>query len=139
MDDDGRYTIAHDDLWPRTPDYRYRLYLLADDGLRVLSAAPELEGATLALAVHIQEEGPPEGLIGILDATERRWLVNPFTRQRSVLREDAPSAVRDRLEDRRLREEFDHLSYYERHAPQTLTGAERRRLAVLRELAGASS
>lgn len=85
MDDDGRYTISHDDLWPRTPDYRYRLYLLADDGLRVLSAAPELEGATLALAVYVAEEGPPEGLVGILDAIDRRWLVCPFPRVRGSL------------------------------------------------------
>lgn len=88
-------TIAHDQLWPREPQFRYRLYNLGPDGsLEVLSAAPELGGVTLALRCRLEEEGPLVGLVGILDThpydQPGTWVVNPF---RPVVAAPAPHVI----------------------------------------------
>lgn len=78
MTDGLTETFTHDELWPREPQFRYRLYLKDAHGLQVLNAAPEVQGATLALATRIEESDMPAGIVGLLDATEHRWILNPF-------------------------------------------------------------
>lgn len=75
-------TFTHDELWPREPRYRYRLYLRGPDGLEILNAAPDLGGIGLALATRLDEDGPLEGLVGVLDthpygSHAGSWMVNP--------------------------------------------------------------
>lgn len=75
-------TSLHDGLWPREPQFRYRLYLRQGPLLEVLSCAPELGGIGRALAARLEEEGPVEGQVGVLDTHPYdgpgTWLVNPF-------------------------------------------------------------
>lgn len=82
MADALRIHMLENDLWPREPVFRYRLYRRDGDHLEVLAAAPELGGVGCALAAHLEEEGPVVGTIGVLDThpydRSGTWLVSPF-------------------------------------------------------------
>lgn len=78
--------IAHDEIWPRDDEHRFRLYGLADGVQTVLAAAPTLEAIGTAIGqlhADMKEGGlrlADLGAIGILDAVEREWIVNPYPR-----------------------------------------------------------
>jgi hypothetical protein len=82
--------IDPDAVYPRDEAHRYRLYGRDGDALTVLACAPDPEGVGAAIAqLHAdqREHGGTLGdlgQIGILDAVEREWIVNPFPRVRST-------------------------------------------------------
>lgn len=82
--------IDSDDLWPRTPEYRYRLYARRGDDLEVLAASPSSQGLGSAI-VHLDEDAveagrslADEGQLGVLDVcsggSRGRWIVKPWSR-----------------------------------------------------------
>lgn len=85
--------IDSDDLWPRIPEMRYRVYAQRDGELQVLAAAPTPQGAGLALVTlhdDAKQTGgtlPGVGKIGLLDVRPGEptgeWIVNPFERSRA--------------------------------------------------------
>ena len=78
-----RRGLTTDELWPREPAYRYRLYARIRDDLQVLAAAADLPSIGQAIATIDEETegGLVElGRIGILDAIRHRWVVKPWDR-----------------------------------------------------------
>ncbi len=84
-----------DDVWPRTPEYRFRLYAFTDDGHEILAAAPDAGGVGQAIITLHEDEKEAggrladRGHIGILDVCPggkpgRRgeWVLLPFGRTR---------------------------------------------------------
>jgi hypothetical protein len=70
--------VTTDEIWPRDEAHRFRLYALRDGELRVVAAAPSLEGVGAALAGTLGEgDLEPLDRVGVLDTTGP-WLVNPF-------------------------------------------------------------
>lgn len=86
--------LTTDELWPRIPDYRYRVYAVAGGApLRVLGAAPDMAGVGLAIgtwhedAKAVGRRLADEGTIGILDVMPDgephpvgEWIVLPWDR-----------------------------------------------------------
>ncbi len=76
--------LSTDDLYPRTPEMRYRLYALRGDDLGVpLAAAPDVAGLGTAIQCfheEARENGLPglEGIVGILDTIEGVWVALPW-------------------------------------------------------------
>lgn len=60
------YVIAHDDLWPRVPMYRYRLYAWRPDGHDVLAATPSMGGIGVALLALHEDQRRTGGTLGDL-------------------------------------------------------------------------
>lgn len=87
------FNMKTDELWPRIPDYRYRIYAVTDGVRRVLGAAPDMAGVGLAIGTWHEEaleQGrrlADEGRIGILDTMPGGephpagdWVVLPWDR-----------------------------------------------------------
>jgi hypothetical protein len=87
--------VAHGDeaLWPRIPEFRYRLYaVLPGCSPEVLAAAPDMEGIGVAiLTLHEDEKQAggclaDRGRIGVLDTAPApgrasgEWIVLPWDR-----------------------------------------------------------
>jgi len=82
------------DLWPRIPEFRYRLYARRGDELEVLAACPTPGGIGNALVTLNEDEKAvgrrlsDKGVIGVLDVLPdgRRstatgeWIASPFPR-----------------------------------------------------------
>lgn len=79
-----------DDLWPRTDEMRYRLYVVRGDEREVLAASPSMEGIGLAIStIHddCKEAGlrfADLGIPGVLDTMAREWLVVPWVRKENA-------------------------------------------------------
>lgn len=75
--------VEWEEIWPRTAEYRYRLYRLDDEGEPVvLTAVPTPEELGFAL-VHMGGEGQLDRTcIGILDVMAepgaKKWILNPW-------------------------------------------------------------
>ena len=77
--------MTSDDLWPRTAEFRYRIYAQRDGDLHVLAAAASPQGAGLALAtLHAEGGFPTSGRIGLMDIRPGQktgtWIVSPFAK-----------------------------------------------------------
>lgn len=86
--------MTTDELWPRTPEYRYRVYTRVGVELRVIGAAPTPGGVGEALiAFHGDQKEAGRrladlGRIGILDVCPEprhqdglgEWIVLPWSR-----------------------------------------------------------
>lgn len=80
-----------DSVWPRIPDYRYRIYAVLGGSRIVLAAAPDPAGIGVAL-VQLHDDAKAiggrladEGRIGVLDVLPERhgygeWIVLPWDR-----------------------------------------------------------
>ena len=84
------------DVYPRTEEFRYRVYENGPGGLRCLAAAPAsgLGLALVTLDADACEAGgrlDGAGTVGVLDAVERRWIVTPFRRSEAALGRGEPS------------------------------------------------
>ena len=86
-------TITTDELWPRTPLFRYRLYAVPDTTMEILAAAPTMGGIGIAInELHEDEKQAGQrladrGRIGVLDVCPGgkihdtgEWIVLPFDR-----------------------------------------------------------
>lgn len=86
-------SMTVDEIWPRTPEFRYRLYAVVGDERALLAAAPD--GAGIGVAIVTLNEDQKEigctlsdlGAIGILDVMPNgepsptgEWIVNPWQR-----------------------------------------------------------
>lgn len=84
--------MTWDVLWPRIPEYRYRIYAVTGDSQVVLAAAPDPAGIGVAL-VTLHEDAKAagrrladEGRIGVLDVlpddpgVKSDWIVLPWER-----------------------------------------------------------
>ena len=87
--------LSVDDVWPRTAEYRFRLYARRGRELNVLACSPSMAGIGTAIG-QLDEDAradggrlDDEGQVGVLDAVARRWIVNPWGKGR--LTEGAPS------------------------------------------------
>jgi hypothetical protein len=83
-----------DDLWPRVPEFRYRLVAVIGDTRHVLAAAPDGAGIGQAI-VTLHEDAKSvgrrlcdEGRIGVLDVLpdepghpDGEWIVLPYDRR----------------------------------------------------------
>lgn len=89
-----------DELWPRVPEYRYRVYAVRSGGrtsraleeMEVLAAAPDAGGLGQAiLTLHEDEKAAgrklsDRGRIGVLDVLagpKGEWIVLPWDRHNS--------------------------------------------------------
>lgn len=87
--------LTEDDVWPRVPEYRYRLYARRGLRLEVLAAAPDPGGIGAAIVqLHEDEKAArpggrlaDRGVIGVLDVlpdrpstAEGEWIVLPWQR-----------------------------------------------------------
>ena len=88
--------IDIDSVWPRTEEYRFRLYAVVGDERDVLAAAADMEGIGCAIATLHDDQKligrrlDDLGRIGILDvmpggnpAPAGEWIVTPYDRGRS--------------------------------------------------------
>lgn len=77
-------SLPRDEVWPRTPEFRYRIYARQGDKLDVLAATPTPQGIGVALKqldADERERGRrlvDRGAIGVLDAMEGYWLIMPW-------------------------------------------------------------
>ena len=64
-----------------TDDYRYQLREVRDGERYCIASAPDCQGIGLALRV-LREEGEIShgSQLGVYDAEERAWLINPYAR-----------------------------------------------------------
>lgn len=77
-----------EDVWPRDDENRWRIYARRGDRLEVLAATGTAAGVGVALVTldeDARDAGEPDGLgsygaVGVLDATEGRWLLSPWHR-----------------------------------------------------------
>lgn len=74
-DDASTHRISSDHLWPRTPDFRYRVYVLENGEPTCLAAASTMQGVGVALCT-LADENQPARVMAILDAVERRWVTS---------------------------------------------------------------
>lgn len=80
------YEIAHDVLYPRDEQHRYRVYAVAGKEMTVLACCPDPGGIGCAL-VQINEDEKSRGRrlvdlgkIGVYDAINGEWIVLPWHR-----------------------------------------------------------
>lgn len=86
-------TFSTDELWPRVPEYRYRLVAVVGDQRHVLAAAPDGPGIGQAI-ITLHEDARAagrrlcdEGRIGVLDVLPDNggpygdWIVLPWDRR----------------------------------------------------------
>lgn len=83
------YEIDSDDLWPRIPEYRFRLYQRRGETLHVIATTPTAEGVGVALATLDEDareaggslaSGGIFGLLDVMAGPRGRWLVLPWSR-----------------------------------------------------------
>lgn len=88
------FTIDHDDLWPRTPENRYRIYAVKGPGeMEVIATAEDAGGIGQALVGLNEDEKSrnrrlyDRGRIGVLDtmpggnpSPHGEWIVLPWDR-----------------------------------------------------------
>lgn len=88
------FTMSIDDLWPRDPEHRYRIYAVVGDERTVLAAASTPQGVGLALVTLHEDEVligrrlSDLGRIGVLDTMpggqpglDGDWIVLPYERR----------------------------------------------------------
>lgn len=86
-------TIAHDKLWPRDEEHRYRVYARKGDDLTVLFATPDAGGVGVGLITFhddlksVDRTLADEGRIGVFDtmpggelSPKGEWIVKPWDR-----------------------------------------------------------
>lgn len=84
-------TLTTDELWPRTAEFRFRLYARVGDELTVLATAPDAGGlgqAIVALHEDAKRAGRrlcAEGRVGVMDVLGGKngrgeWIIPVFDR-----------------------------------------------------------
>lgn len=74
--------MSDNDLhYPRSEEERYRIYTYkaGDPSGSILCTAGTPEALGLALVtMHDEREFPPGTAVGVLDAVNRKWIINPW-------------------------------------------------------------